>query len=99
MKRLFDIFAAAVFCLLAVSCEKAGDGEFSDVMLEVYPTEIEFSPTGESSNVFTVESNAGWKISTSHYMTVTDVVSGEAGTTEVRVTAAAEGETVSYRNP
>ena len=92
MKRLFDIFAAAVFCLLAVSCEKAGDGEFSDVMLEVYPTEIEFSPTGESSNVFTVESNAGWKISTSHYMTVTDVVSGEAGTTEVRITAAAEGE-------
>ena len=92
MKRLFDIFAAAVFCLLAVSCEKAGDGEFSDVMLEVYPTEIEFSPTGESSNVFTVESNVAWRISTSHYMTVTDVVSGEAGTTEVRITAAAEGE-------
>lgn len=92
MKRLFDIFAVAVFCLLAVSCEKAGDGEFSDVMLEVYPTEIEFSPTGESSNVFTVESNVAWRISTSHYQTETNVLSGEAGTVEVHVTAAAEGE-------
>ena len=92
MKRLFDIFAAAVFCLLAVSCEKAGDGEFSDVMLEVYPTEIEFSPTGESSNVFTVESNVAWRISASHYQTETNVLSGEAGTVEVHVTAAAEGE-------
>ena len=92
MKRLFDIFAAAVFCLLAVSCEKAGDGEFSDAELTVSPEVIEYNPSRPESNVFTVESNAGWKISTSHYMTVTDVVSGEAGTTEVRVTAAAEGE-------
>ena len=42
MKRLFDIFAAAVFCLLAVSCEKAGDGEFSDAELTVSPEVIEY---------------------------------------------------------
>ena len=94
MKRLFDnyVAVAAILCLAAVSCEKTGDGTFQDAELTVSPEVIEYNPSRPESNVFTVESNVGWKISTSHYMTVTDVVSGEAGTTEVRVTAAAEGE-------
>ena len=94
MKRLFDnyVAVAAILCLSAVSCEKTGDGTFQDAELTVSPEVVEYNPSLPESNVFTVESNAGWKISTSHYMTVTDVVSGEAGTTEVRITAAAEGE-------
>ena len=94
MKRLFDnyVAVAAILCLAAVSCEKTGDGTFQDAELTVSPEVIEYNPSRPESNVFTVESNVGWKISTSHYMTVTNVVSGEAGTTEVRVTAAAEGE-------
>lgn len=81
-----------MLCLLAVSCEKTEDSAFPQAQLTVSPEVIEYNPSMPASNVFTVESDVAWKISTSHYLTETDVVSGEAGTTEVQVTAAAEGE-------
>ncbi len=94
MKRLLDNYVpvAAMLCLLAVSCEKTEDSAFPQAQLTVSPEVIEYNPSMPASNVFTVESDVAWKISTSHYLTETDVVSGEAGTTEVQVTAAAEGE-------
>ena len=67
MKRLFDnyVAVAAILCLAAVSCEKTGDGTFQDAELTVSPEVIEYNPSRPESNVFTVESNVGWKISTS----------------------------------